>query len=611
MPPSHLRTAIAVCSSMLVHLALILALGLAIMPEAIQPVLPNFMATLERPQELVNQVVDVNLDPTSELALVSSSRVSTSSTAGGGLLGISKPTYDHALSDSQLAPKVSVGDLSDFSMPGNHFGMELPQGTLGEPQAVVDDYQQAMDRITQEILNMLVKNKVLVIWCFDQSESMKDDQQEIRDRIERVYAELGLSAAAQGDALWTAVTSFGAGFMVHTSKPTSNLDEIRAAIGSVPVDPSGKEMTCQAIGQAIHTFQRFATSGRRQLALILVSDESGDPADNMAQLEAAIDQARQARCVVYALGREAVFGYPYAYMSWVDPDTQIGFWLQIDRGPETPFPEQLQIDGFTARWDAHPSGFGPYEQVRIARQTGGVFFMLPSPETNLVRGDNRKYELEAMRPYLPDLSPRAEYAAQLERSELRSSLWKIISDFNPYNPQHAPHCVVPVTFSIRPDAFLSEATAAQKTAEGMVRYIDQAEKALEKLRPLREREYSPRWRANYDLMYAQMIAYKVRIYEYGAYLEAFKKQPKVIKNPLGPTKKTNYWAITTRAETLTGELTRHYIARATQLLQAVVREHPGTPWAARAEWELSRGFGVDLAEHFSDPRSSSVKVPKL
>ncbi|MEX0711392.1 MAG: hypothetical protein WD278_03530, partial [Pirellulales bacterium] len=173
---SHLRTAIAVCSSMLVHLALILALGLAIMPEAIQPVLPNFMATLERPQELVNQVVDVNLDPTSELALVSSSPVSTSSTAGGGLLGISKPTYDHALSESQLAPKVNVGDLSDFSMPGNHFGMELPQGTLGEPQAVVDDYQQAMDRITQEILNMLVKNKVLVIWCFDQSESMKDDQ---------------------------------------------------------------------------------------------------------------------------------------------------------------------------------------------------------------------------------------------------------------------------------------------------------------------------------------------------------------------------------------------------------------------------------------------------
>ena len=34
---------------------------------------------------------------------------------------------------------------------------------------------------------MLEKGKVLAIWCFDQSESMKDDQKEIRDRIERVF----------------------------------------------------------------------------------------------------------------------------------------------------------------------------------------------------------------------------------------------------------------------------------------------------------------------------------------------------------------------------------------------------------------------------------------
>jgi hypothetical protein len=44
----------------------------------------------------------------------------------------------------------------------------------------------------------------------------------------------------------------------------------------------------------------------------------------------------------------------------------------------------------------------------------------------------------------------------------------------------------------------------------------------------------------------------------------------------------------------------------------VVEEHPGTPYAARAQWELRRGFGVDLVEHSSDPgRGQNVTLPKL
>ena len=73
---------------------------------------------------------------------------------------------------------------------------------------------------------------------------------------------------------------------------------------------------------------------------------------------------------------------------------------------------QLQVDGIHRRYDAHPSGFGPYEQARLARQTGGVFFLLPSPEANLWRRDDRIYDADAMRPYLPNLAARGDYAAE-------------------------------------------------------------------------------------------------------------------------------------------------------------------------------------------------------
>lgn len=607
-----LRASVALCCSTFVHLALIIALGLWVLPSIVKPEFADLEAAVTtRPDELLNQVLETKVDPSKQLSLTNSAPTVGASAGGSGFEGISQPTYDRSVAAVGDMPSVSIGELSEFSAPGNHFAMDLPEGTLGEPQAVVDSYQQAMDRITQEILQMLSKGKVVVIWCFDQSESMKDDQKEIRDRIERVYAELGLASEAQGDALWTAVTSYGGDFKVHTPKPTSSLEEIRAAILDVPVDPTGKEVMCGAVGKSIASFHKYATSGRRQMALILVTDESGDEQDNYENLEAAIKEARDTRTAIYAMGREAVFGYPYVHMNWVDPATQIPFWLRIDRGPETPLPEQLQIDGFHARWDAHPSGFGPYEQVRLAQQTGGVFFMLPSPEVNLVARDNRKYELEAMRPYLPDLSPRMAYVKEREKSELRSTLWKVITDLNPYNKEAAKYCTVQVTFPIDPQAFGQAATENQQKAVTLLQYFTQAQKTLEKIKPKRSREDSPRWRANFDLMYAQILAYKVRIQEYGVYLGEFMKRPKLIKNPLGPTKKTTHWDLTTRAELLTGDKTKDDREQATLLLQEIIKEHPGTPWAARAQWELNRGFGVDLHEAFYDSRRGSIKVPNL
>ncbi|HQU46286.1 MAG: hypothetical protein B7Z73_16745, partial [Planctomycetia bacterium 21-64-5] len=416
---------------------------------------------------------------------------------------------------------------------------------------------------------------------------------------------------AAGDALMGAVTSYGAEFKIHTPKPTANVDDIRAAISEVPNDQSGKEMMCSAVQYSISAFHKYATSGRRQLALILVTDESGEEEDNFQNLEAAVKEARETRCAVYALGREAVFGYPYAHMRWTDPQTKLTFWLRINRGPETPLPEQLQIDGFTRRWDAHPSGFGPYEQVRLARETGGVFFMLPSPEVNLVARDDRKYELERMRPYLPDLSSRFEYLKKRDKSKLRSALWQVIMDLNPYNPKSSKYCTVLVTFPIDPQEFAKAAVENHQTALGMYEYLLQAEKMLDKVKPLRSREQSFRWQASYDLMYAQVITYRIRIQEYAAYLEEFVKHPKEVTNPMGTGHPTTHWDIRTRKPTITGDKTKVDIERATALLKEIVRLHPGTPYAARAEWELHRGFGVELIEARYDPRRGSVKVPSL
>jgi hypothetical protein len=68
----------------------------------------------------------------------------------------------------------------------------------------------------------------------------------------------------------------------------------------------------------------------------------------------------------------------------------------------------------------------------------------------------------------------------------------------------------------------------------------------------------------------------------------------------------------TREEYL--EMVKAEETAATELMKAVVTDHPGTPWARRAQTELSWGFGFRVSErHWDDVRRAEAqkRVPKL
>ena len=233
----------------------------------------------------------------------------------------------------------------------------------------------------------------------------------------------------------------------------------------------------------------------------------------------------------------------------------------------------------------------------MARQTGGVFFMLPTPEADLWRRDERKYDPEAMRPYLPDLSSRSDYSSERDKHPLRATLWKVVSDLNPYDARGEvkPDSPVQVRFwdwPIEPSAFAREVDVNTRKAQTLIQYFAKAQQALEAVAPHRNREASLRWRANYDITVAQTMAYQARLYEYIVYMNAFVKTPKPIKNELGATRPTNAWdGYYVKRTKVDDPKVAALRDKSTALYQKVIEDHPGTPWAARAEHELQRGFG--------------------
>jgi hypothetical protein len=569
---------------------------------------PRMLTMVERPVEEATQRLDtqqVAAESFSFMPSVGAAAVSHSD-AIEGVTGT--PALDRAVASSGdegiASLAVNLADVSLRTLPSEELTNSLGMQSPGDPSVVVKGAQGAIDKITQEIALMLAKGKVELVWLFDESASVQSMREDIRKRIDRIYEELKLTDAKQGDALVSAVASFGQTVHFHTRKPTANLETIRADIEQIPNDPSGLENMCAAIQEAIARHQKGTQPARRQMALIVVTDESGDDGD---RIEATIQAARAANCRVYVMGIEAAFGNRVVYRTWTDEQAKLSFWLETHLGPETALDEQLQTDGLWTRRDCQSSGFGPYEQVRLCRETGGVFFIVKEGfDANTVGAMFAQYDNEAMRPYLPDLDPRLTLQEKRQREPLRQLLGMVIDKLNPRNDGNLN---LRDRFALKPDEFVKQALEQQRKVPFLMAAYDEAEKRLDSLRRQREQETSARWQANYDLLYAQTLCYKVRVYEYAAFLEMFLQQPRPVTKP-----DTTYWIMTTRSETVTGETTQGYVDRSRALFEKVIADHPNTPYALRAQWELGRGYGVQLVEDNWDPRHETYdhsKLPKL
>ncbi len=606
-------------ASMLIHLAVLITLGLWITsaddPWPSDPLTAYYVAEEDRERELETVILDEDLTPGTHLTAASTS-IPIPSASPWAPDDVRPPELPPSPRIALDWPREGPSGIHDLMAP-------IGPGTAADSQASVDDYRQAMDRITQELLRLLAEGKVLVVWCFDQSASMKDDQQEIRARLERVYAELGMTGAAEDDVLMTAVTSFGRDFVVHTERPTVDLQTVREAIDAVPVDPSGEEFLCSAVIRSVAAYREFTRRQDRQMALILVSDESGNPEESETYLEAAIDQAAEADCRVYVLGREAVFGYPLAHVRWVHPQTGRAHQLPIDRGPETAFPAVLQTDGTGPRTDAHPSGFGPYAQSRLAWRTDGIFFLLPSVEAELIGGEKIRYDRAVMREYVPDLRSRQEILAGAQRRPLHKLIWKIVHDLSPQRPEVARMMDLRKNFPGDTSAFRRQVQKAGSRAQAYQAGLERAIEALEAQQPAREREKSRRWQANYDLLLAQVMAYAARVHLYRAALDDGLKRLIVTPPRRASGEQLTGWRLQATSDVPVDGAAAAMLDRARRQYLAVIDRHAGTPWAARAEWELARPpyaggkapssgesgsyQGLRLVPHYRAPRPPDAK----
>lgn len=602
--------------SFLVHLCVIVGLGLA---------------PLSVKQEEVSVVVtstpvedNVDLDVPQQFAFneLPTEEIGSNSVQGEAMaLSLAPIISEVSLLPQQMTPipvenaRIEFQDVLQKAT-GLHYAANLAvKGAAGEGTTGAVG---AIDRITHEILLSMEERKTLVVWLFDQTESLIPQRQAIRDRFAKIYKELGVVESTGNEAfkkhdslpLLSSVVGFGNSVKYMTEKPTESMTDLKKAVAELPKDDSGTENVFTAITDVAKRYASFRyTSGdrpnpERNVMIVVFTDEAGSDTNRS---EETIKMCRRWAIPVYVIGVPAPFGRQEAKMKWVDPDprySQEPRWGLVEQGPETLYPEQVKLT-FKGSWlDEEPvdSGFGPFALTRLCVETGGIYFAV-HPNRRVGTGVNRKeipafssylsrfFDPDVMRKYKPEYVSIPEYQKRVKENKARSALIQASTGSSELSAMESPR----LRFIKRDEAeFSRELSEAQQAAAAIEPRINALYQILQQGETDRDKETVPRWQAGYDLAMGRTLAMKVRTETYNAMLAAAKRGLK----PVDP--KNNTWTLQPSDKIEAGSAYVKAGDRAQMYLNRVIKDHPNTPWAELAKRELDEKLGWIWKDSFTN-----------
>jgi hypothetical protein len=432
-----------------------------------------------------------------------------------------------------------------------------------------------------------------VCWVFDQSVSLAGQRQEIASRLNRVFREL--SHGGEGDTpagLTNLVLAYGQRFQFVVKKPTRNSGEVVEAIQGIEIDNSGVEKTFTAIRAAAERLKAARQVGRSNAMIVVFTDEVGDDQSLADQVATICRRLGVSVCVV---GVPAPFGQRFIEMKYVEFDptyASVEDWAVVEQGPETLFPEAIQISDNSLSNEAIDSGFGPFSLSKLCYQTGGVYIAVhanrnlrgrvPDQATAPMASRIRYFfDPVLLRDYQPDYISAAKLKQKVASNAAKQALVSAAAATN-LKPMVSPETVFPKKSEGELASLLS---LAQRSAAVLQPRIDAIYGQLLRGIPDRESIEEERWKAGFDLAMGRILAMKVRTDAYNLML-ARAKSGMQFQQPTSDT-----WVLRPSDVVDVGSRTEKFANQAREYLERVIEDHPGTPWAFLAKREIGRPLG--------------------
>jgi hypothetical protein len=447
---------------------------------------------------------------------------------------------------------------------------------------------QSARLVIQQVKDAVSVGPTLAVWIVDTSSSALRVTDELRRGALDYYASGELTAVqtAQPGQLTTAIVGFGEEVKFALDPPSADSAAVKSAWDTLSSGSEGKEATFSALRDAVTKYLPIARSERRQLLIALATDEAGDDqalADEVAPL------LKKNEIPVYVVGIHAPWGLANPAL-----DAKKGAGTLPIYGPESIASERVQIAFPSLRYgqstgELMDSGFGPQALERVARAGGGSFIgVRPSGggAGSWPTGSEVRFDPQVMKKYAPDYVSTEDYHKLLQENKARLALVEAAK-----LPKADVLMNPPTTFPKRNEAQMKkDLMVGQKEAARVSPEIDKLVETLQIGEGDRGKLTSPRWQAGFDLALGRALAAKVRADGYNAMLAALGRG-KTFTNP-----NSSAWTLEPAETTDAGSSYQKMAEKARTLLQRVVAEHPGTPWAREADQELKTPMGWQWKE---------------
>ena len=599
----------ALSASLVLHVVLLLAL--ALVGVATPPPTRPSVTVIETPLE---QDEEIDLAP--QEMIVSDMPEETGAAGEDQSADVAQslaPVLDTvSMTPVEASPEL-VGDIQVDPLDALPTATEIDERIVvrGAVGATTSGAAGAVDRLTAEIDASLRQRPTVVVWVFDQSVSLSAQRKEIASRLERVFQELGADRSQRHRPdLQNLVVAFGKNVSLVTKKPTDDVAEVIRAIDAVPVDDSGVEMTFAAIRAAADSARIYRTSApKKNVMIVAFTDEVGNDqqlADQTAQ------HCRKLGIPVYVVGVPAPFGMREVRMKYVefDPKFDAGEdeqWAVIEQGPETLFPEVVRVRCGAREDEAIDSGFGPFSLSKLCAETGGIYFRVHPNSGERGRVTNQMvapmaaqiryfFDPDVMQAYQPDYVSAAKLQQDIAANEAKRALVEAARSTE-IQPMESPVMTFPRRDEPSLAGLLSDAQRAAAKAQPR---IDAIHATLTAGAAGRESIKERRWQAGYDLALGRVLAAKVRTDAYNQMLAQAKLGMKF------QDEKSDTWQLEPSEDVTVGSQTEKLAKQATELLERVVHDHAGTPWAQLAATELRTPLGYRWTERFT-----GVNTPQM
>jgi hypothetical protein len=413
-----------------------------------------------------------------------------------------------------------------------------------------------------------------VVWLVDASISLDEWRKNLADGAGHFESEI---VANRGEALrkvaWGAA-SFGQGFATPLFPPREEAGLAAEAVRGIVADPSGKENLCAAVIALCGKIAGWRQE--QQVVVVIVTDERGD---DLKSLEDAIKASRNAGVTLFAISAESPFGVAKGRLPWKYPDGHVE-WLIVDSGPETALPELAPVPTWTSaagtatvETDWTPSsGFGPYSLGRLCEATGGKCLAIQTrmPVEWHPRAD-------AMARYRPDYRSLPECEGDRKSNKAKGVVSQLALEWT-LKPPPMP----PVVFSSDRGGTKASRARALRDADEWLRRLDRLLAQFREAEPDRKTLREPRARAAFDLHRGRLLVLRARTVEYRRVLTESLTNAALAKTPA------------LRMSPVKADGASDDARTSRQVLEKVVSEHPGTPWARLAERSLAEDLGWKL-----------------